>query len=133
MRFTQMDAASTDVFSDVSANAWYYHYVMGAAQYGWITGYPDGTFRPESKITRAELAAIINRMLGRSADKAFIAAHSGQISQFSDVSPTHWAYYDVMEGSNAVSYTHLSVVDMAKVISKDDEDSVEELSIFDKK
>ena len=105
MRFTQMDAASTDVFSDVPANAWYYHYIMGAAQYGWITGYPDGTFRPESKITRAELAAIINRMLGRSADKAFIAAHSGQISQFSDVSPTHWAYYDIMEGSNAHTYS----------------------------
>ena len=105
MRFTQMEEFDTDIFSDVSANAWYYHYVMGAAQYGWLTGYPDGTFRPESQITRAELAAIINRMLGRSADKAFIAAHSGQISQFSDVAPTHWAYYDIMEGSNAHTYS----------------------------
>ena len=105
MRFTQTEAADTDVFSDVSANAWYYHYVMGAAQYGWLTGYPDGTFRPESQITRAELAAIINRMLGRSADKAFITAHSGQISPFSDVAPTHWAYYDIMEGSNAHIYS----------------------------
>lgn len=105
MRFTQMEEFDMDIFSDVSANAWYYHYVMGAAQYGWLTGYPDGTFRPESQITRAELAAIINRMLGRSADKAFIAAHSGQISQFSDVAPTHWAYYDIMEGSNAHTYS----------------------------
>ena len=48
-------------FSDVSQDAWYYDYIAVAYRYGLITGYPDGTFKPDQSITRQEFAAILAR------------------------------------------------------------------------
>ena len=42
----------------MTSSDWFYDQVVGAVQYGWITGYTDGTFRPEATITRAEVTAI---------------------------------------------------------------------------
>ena len=49
-------------FTDVSKEAWYAEVVEEAAFDGIINGYPDGTFKPEKAVTRAELAAIYSRM-----------------------------------------------------------------------
>ena len=105
MRFAKLPAAGRNVFSDVSEDAWYYAPVTGAAQYGWIGGYPDGTFGPERTITRAEAAAIVNRMLERSGDARYIRDHADQLASFPDLSDTHWAYRDIMEAANAHEYT----------------------------
>ena len=86
------------------AGAWYYDYVVSAVSYGWITGYTDGTFRPDNTITRAEVTAIVNRMLARSADQAFVDNHAGELTSFADVNTTYWAYYDIMEAANAHTY-----------------------------
>lgn len=105
MRFADLATGGENVFSDVAEDAWYHDYVVGSIQYGWITGYPDGTFRPENTITRAEVTTIVNRMLGRSADRTFIAEHADELRSFSDVANSHWSYYAVMEATNAHDFT----------------------------
>lgn len=105
MRFADLATGGENVFSDVASDAWYHDYVVGSIQYGWITGYPDGTFRPENTITRAEVTTIVNRMLGRSADRTFIAEHADELRSFSDVTTSHWSYYAVMEATNAHDFT----------------------------
>lgn len=104
MRFAHLDTTGENIFSDVKPDDWFYAQVVGSIKYGWITGYTDGTFRPGSTITRAEVTTIVNRMLGRSADKAFVDSHADTLTQFDDVSRTDWAYYQIMEATNAHDY-----------------------------
>ena len=52
------------MFSDVPESAWYYQYVLDAANKGLVTGYEDGTFKPMNNITRGDFALIVTRMLG---------------------------------------------------------------------
>ena len=104
MRFTHGETTGENRFSDVNPDQWFYDVVVGAVQYGWINGYEDGTFRPESTIKRAEVAAITNRMLARSADEAYVDAHASQLRLFADVAKDHWAYYTIVEASNTHDY-----------------------------
>ncbi|MCI5604047.1 MAG: S-layer homology domain-containing protein, partial [Clostridia bacterium] len=78
-------------FSDVS-NHWAAGYINALAQKGIIGGYEDGTFRPDDYVTRAEAVTMINRALGREAD---INAQN----PFSDVTPEHWAYNQILEAA----------------------------------
>lgn len=105
MRFAQVDTSGADIFPDVNEDDWFYEMVVSAVNYGWVNGYADGTFRPNATITRAEVAAIVNRMLSRSADEAYVDAHSDELTQFTDVSPYYWAYYNIMEAANPHEYT----------------------------
>lgn len=105
MRFADLETGGDNIFSDVAESAWYYDYVIGSIQYGWITGYPDGTFRPDATITRAEVTTIVNRMLGRSADESFIDEHADEIRQFTDLNDSYWGYYNIMEATNAHDFT----------------------------
>ena len=98
-RFAKANETGSVRFSDVPVNAWYYNAVLTAVNYGWITGVGDNRFAPSERITRAEAATIVNRMLARSADKAYVAATA--LRQFPDLSTSHWAYYQIMEASNA--------------------------------
>ena len=107
MRFAKLRTEGENIFSDISENAWYCDYVTGAVQYGWITGYPNGTFRPEQTITRAETTAVVNRMLGRSADTGYVNRYGDRLIQFSDVRASHWAYYQITEASNAHDYVKI--------------------------
>ena len=59
-----LDSSATVTFSDVSADDWYYYYVSSAYKEGFIKGYPDGTFRPNDYITRADICTIVSRCLG---------------------------------------------------------------------
>ena len=105
MRFADTDAPEGAYFTDVPADAWYYEEVTGAAGFGWINGYSDGTFRPNATVTRAQVAAITNRMLGRVADQAYIDSHSDELRRFTDVPASHWAYYSIMEAANRHDYS----------------------------
>ena len=89
----------------MNPNDWFYDYVVGSIQYGWINGYPDGTFGPNDPISRAEVTTITNRMLGRSADEAFVDSNQASLVQFGDITDRHWAYYQVMEATNGHDYT----------------------------
>lgn len=88
-------------FDDVSSGYWAAEYIKDAALHGWIFGYEDGTFRGERSITRAEVVAIVNRLLGRTADREYIAGNIRRLNTFTDMDKGHWAYYDVMEAANS--------------------------------
>ena len=100
MRFAKAPAIGEVRFTDVRESDWFYADVAGAVQYGWIEGYGDGTFRPGSSITRAEVTAIVNRMLGRRADTAFLTAHAEDLTAFTDLTSRHWAWETIMEAAN---------------------------------
>lgn len=104
MRFTNGALDGENIFTDVSADDWFYDYVVGAIQYGWISGYSDGRFGPNDTITRAQVTAIVNRMLGRSADMDYVERHMEELTRFTDVPDTHWAYDQIMEATNAHTY-----------------------------
>lgn len=59
-----LNSSATASFSDVTADDWYYYYVSSAYKEGFIKGYPDGTFRPNDYITRADICTIVSRCLG---------------------------------------------------------------------
>lgn len=105
MKFTKGALDGTNVFSDVRSGDWFYEAVVGSIQYGWIEGYEDGTFRPENRITRVEVTSIVNKMLGRFADREFVAGHADELNSFSDVTSTHWGYYHIVEATNSHTYT----------------------------
>ena len=71
-----------------------------AAAAGWINGYPDGSFKADNPITRAEVVSITNRMLDRKADEAFVDSHLTELITFTDVDKSHWAYYPIAEATN---------------------------------
>lgn len=90
------------VFSDVSANKWYVDYVTKAGELGLVTGYSDGTFRPENKVTRAETVTMINRMMGRDPETA--SELKTITSPFTDTPESAWYYMDMLEAS--VGHNH---------------------------
>lgn len=87
-------------FADVSSGYWAAAYIRDAALRGWIKGYSDNLFHGDDMITRAEAVTIVNRLLGRVADKTYIAANVRKMVVFPDVPSTYWAYYDIMEAAN---------------------------------
>lgn len=105
MRFCDGIPDGENIFSDVDQEDWFYEYVVGSIQYGWINGYPDGTFRPNDTISRAEVTTITNRMLGRAADEVFVDQHQDSLRIFTDLKDTHWAYHQIVEATNAHEYT----------------------------
>ncbi len=111
MRFADATNAGENIFTDVHQNDWYYNFVVGSIKYGWISGYPDGTFRPNNTITRAEVTSIVNRMLNRNADNEYINRNKEKITVFSDVSKEHWAYYIIAEATNSHDYTKANGVE----------------------
>ena len=98
-------AARTNIFSDVKSTDWFYRAVVNSTQYGWIHGYGDGTFRPNNPITRVEVTAIVNNMLGREADVDFVTEHYDELNHFSDLAVSHWGYYHIVEATNDHDYT----------------------------
>lgn len=103
-RFAGAGVPEAQTFTDVPTDYWAYDAISAASGLGWITGYDDGTFRPDATVTRAQVAVIVNRMLGRSADEDYVNSYTTSLSQFVDLTDTHWAYYDIMEAANAHDY-----------------------------
>ena len=103
-RFEKLTQGSAS-FTDVPDTHWAVRYINFAATRGWVTGYEDGTFKPEYSITRAEVAAVTCRLLERSADQTYIRSHIGELRTFADVTESHWAYWYAMEAANGHDYT----------------------------
>ena len=101
--FTQNTGSATyNYFTDVKTTDWFAPYVTAAKDAGLIEGYSDGLFKPESKITRAEACAIVNRTLGRKPSKAHMKI-SDRID-WPDVQTTDWFYEAIMEATNSHTY-----------------------------
>ena len=79
-------AQQVRLFPDVSANHWAAAQIQELSESGVIIGYPDGTFKPDDNVTRAEFASMAIRALGQ--EHTTVA----QPVLFTDVDPDYWAY-----------------------------------------
>ena len=107
-KFDKLEDVNTDKFSDVTENHWAYHLIGSAEAKGWISGYPDGTFKPEKNISRAEVVSCVNRMLNRYADLDFAEAHISELAPMVDMTTNHWAYGPIVEAMNGHDYERLT-------------------------
>ncbi|WP_060799294.1 S-layer homology domain-containing protein [Peptoniphilus harei] len=66
-----------------------------------IKGFPDGTFKPDQKLTRAEAVTVLNSVFGRNTKAtSFANVNTSSLRKFSDVPMSHWAYYEIIDASN---------------------------------
>ncbi len=72
-----------NTFTDVSSDYWAHDYIEGLTKLNIISGFPDGTFQPNERVTRAEFAAILRR--------AFLQSQPAAAQPFTDVPANHWA------------------------------------------
>ncbi|WP_077074437.1 S-layer homology domain-containing protein [Aedoeadaptatus urinae] len=98
-RFDALAQGNNIAFSDLAPSHWGYAAIRSAASKGWISGYPDNTFRPEKAISRAEVTSITNRMLNRYADLYWIDAHRAEVIRFGDVKRSDWYFEPIMEAT----------------------------------
>ena len=102
-RFDETQSGKSATFSDVIG-----HWAakeIGIAYYNdWIKGYPDGTFKPDQNITRAEAMTLINRVLERKPESpADLLTNMNKWTDNMDTSK--WYYLDVQEATNSHAYT----------------------------
>ena len=100
-RFDDLEEVHTGTFRDVTDEHWALSFVSSANTKGWITGFPDGTFKPEDQITRAQVVTIVNRMLMRKIELADIPV---SVVEYIDLTAAHWAYSDIIEASTLHNY-----------------------------
>ena len=85
------DANATSGFTDIDGH-WAETIINSFAKAGYVSGYPDGTFRPDEKVTRAEVVSVLNRIIG--------IKSVATTQQYSDLPASHWAFGQIM----AVAY-----------------------------
>ncbi len=102
-RFDKLEPAEYN-FTDKTGH-WAEPDIAAAAAKGWINGYPDGSFKPERYITRAELVTLINNVLGRNVRLEDILPDA---KKFPDITETDWFYTDIMIASNSYLYEQLA-------------------------
>ena len=97
-RFNTKPVENSGSFSDISGH-WAENEIERAAAFGWISGYPDGTFRPDARITRAEAMTMINRVLCRMPQNESNLLDS--MVTWPDNKPSDWHYLAVQEATNS--------------------------------
>ncbi len=98
-KFKGLVASDAKGFEDVLASHWALKYINSVYAKGWVSGYEDGSFRPDRNISRAEVVTITNKMLKRRPDVDFIKSHKDKLKAFKDLDQGHWAYFDIIEAS----------------------------------
>ena len=88
--------AGSSTFSDVPETHWASSAISAGTSAGWLSGYPDGTFRPDQNITRLEAVKMINPAFHRTCDVNYVQTTKG-FPRFYDVSPEFWGYFDLIE------------------------------------
>ena len=101
-RFDDKANTTTADFSDIASH-WAKNEISAASNNGWITGYPDGTFRPDNKITRAEAMTLVNRVLKRLPETAE-DLHDDMIKWSDNSDASQWFYLAVQEATNSHYY-----------------------------
>lgn len=99
-KFDEIIGGDVKGFYDVPASHWALKYINSAYERGWVTGYEDGSFRPDRNITRAEVVTVTNKMLIRYADVDYVRAHRDLLINFKDLDESHWAYFNIMEATH---------------------------------
>jgi len=83
-----------------------------------VTGYPDGTFKPNDEITRAEAVTILNSVFGRVSNTQSFDSVKSSLKSFGDVKSSDWFYANVMDASNAHDSYRKSSTDDTEVWTK---------------
>ena len=96
-RFFEKDVSGENVFSDISGH-WAEEEILTAANKGLVYGYPDGTFRPNEYITRAEAATLVNRAIGCFPDKDHL--DENMIRWPDNMNENKWYYEDMQAATN---------------------------------
>lgn len=102
-RFDTGTSSGTQIFSDISGH-WAEKYIQRAAELGWIKGFEDGTFRPDTYITRAQAMTMINRVLNRIPEEESDLLTGMNV--WPDCNPGDWFYLAVQEATNSHAFKH---------------------------
>ena len=102
-RFDTGKSSGTQTFTDIKGH-WAEKYIQRAAELGWIKGFEDGTFRPDTYITRAQAMTMINRVLNRIPEDESDLLPGMNV--WPDCNPGDWFYLAVQEATNSHDYKH---------------------------
>ena len=105
-RFDDKNTDTSSKFTDIASH-WAKNEIGIAANKGWINGYPDGTFRPNQYITRAEAMTLINRVLNRLPENSSDLLDS-MIKWPDNSDASAWYYLAVQEATNSHAYSDKS-------------------------
>ena len=100
-RFDTGKSNGSRTFSDIEGH-WAKAYIERAAELGWISGFQDGTFRPDAYITRAQAVTMINRMLNRVPEVPSDLLPGMNV--WPDCKPGDWFYLAIQEATNSHDY-----------------------------
>ena len=106
-------------YTDMDENHWAYHSIKFLTEVGVVVGYPDGTYKPDIPVTRAEFASMAIKALGQ--ESAIVE----QEIHFDDITPDFWAYniiqkavyFDLIPDSSGESYRPFDSVTRAEAIN----------------
>ena len=102
-RFDTGKSSGTQTFTDIKGH-WAEKYIERAAELGWIKGFEDGTFRPDTYITRAQAMTMINRVLNRIPEEN--SDLLAGMNTWPDCNPGDWFYLAVQEATNSHAFKH---------------------------
>ena len=102
-RFDTGKSSGTQTFTDIKGH-WAEKYIERAAELGWIKGFEDGTFRPDTYITRAQAMTMINRVLNRIPEDT--SDLLDDMNVWPDCNPSDWFYLAVQEATNSHDFKH---------------------------
>ncbi|MCL2392082.1 MAG: InlB B-repeat-containing protein, partial [Oscillospiraceae bacterium] len=102
--FDEVEAPETP-FNDTNGH-WAEDYINRVAQFGWVQGMGDGRFEPDGEMTRAEAAAIINRMLGRIVDSEADLL-TGRTRWPDTTNRNAWYYLYMQEATHSTEFERL--------------------------
>ena len=102
-RFDTGKSSGTQSFTDIKGH-WAEKYIERAAELGWIKGFEDGTFRPDTYITRAQAMTMINRVLNRIPEDESDLLPGMNV--WPDCNPGDWFYLAIQEATNSHDYRH---------------------------
>ena len=102
-RFHTGESSDTQAFSDIDGH-WAEQYIARATELGWIKGFEDGTFRPDSYSTRAQDMTMINRVLNRIPEEN--SDLPAGMNTWPDCNPGDWFYLAVQEATNSHAFQH---------------------------
>ena len=108
VRFFELQKSDKNIFSDTEGH-WAVQFINAAAENNLITGYPDGTFKPNQNIIRAEFITVVNRMIERKPDKQHLLPKD-QMINWDDNPENAWYYEQVQEATNSHEYEWITVM-----------------------
>lgn len=117
--FVMMNNPANAFYTDMDENHWAYQSIKFLTEVGVVVGYPDGTYKPDIPVTRAEFASMAIKALGQE------SANVTQEIHFDDITPEFWAYniiqkavyFDLIPDSKGESYRPFDSVTRAEAIN----------------